>query len=128
MSKEPLLGPAAEAFYLGGEHEGGGAAGRAGGSEIKPPSGGPGRWDPARNAKYSNNAIRTSKYTALTFLPKNLFSQFSKAANAYFLMIVMAQMVDEISITGGKPMNAPPLTLVVLISMLKDAFEDWKRQ
>ena len=36
MSKEPLLGPAAEAFYLGGEHEGGGAAGRAGGSEIKP--------------------------------------------------------------------------------------------
>ena len=126
---------------MGGENEGGGArsgspgagdelrgSAARGASEIKGASGGAPYWDPARNSRYADNSIRTSKYTALTFLPKNLFSQFSKAANAYFLMIVIAQTVPSISITNGKPMNAPPLAVVVLISMLKDAFEDWKRQ
>lgn len=33
-----------------------------------------------------NNKICTSKYTAITFLPKNLFEQFSKPANIYFVV------------------------------------------
>ncbi len=33
-----------------------------------------------------NNRISTSKYTLITFFPKNLLEQFSRAANIYFLV------------------------------------------
>lgn len=33
-----------------------------------------------------NNMISTSKYNLASFLPKNLFLQFSKVANLYFLV------------------------------------------
>jgi hypothetical protein len=36
-------------------------------------------------------------------------------------------MIDLISISEGKPAMAFPLFFVVLISMVKDAFEDYKR-
>jgi magnesium-transporting ATPase (P-type) len=37
------------------------------------------------------------------------------------------QTISLISISGGKPAMAAPLVLVVLVSMVKDAFEDYKR-
>src|SRR6185436_19327238 len=37
--------------------------------------------------KYVSNKIVTSKYTTLTFVPKNLFEQFRRAANMYFLFM-----------------------------------------
>lgn len=39
-----------------------------------------------------NNAIRTSKYNLLTFLPLNLFEQFRRLANAYFLFLLVLQV------------------------------------
>ena len=36
--------------------------------------------------QYPNNAISTSKYNLLTFLPINMLEQFSKLANIYFLV------------------------------------------
>ena len=73
------------------------------------------------------NYIRTSKYTLLSFLPLNLIDQFKKAANIYFLGTCFLQSIKFISITGGTPSNALSLSLVVLVSMVKDAFEDYKR-
>jgi phospholipid-translocating ATPase len=40
-------------------------------------------------AQYSRNKIRTAKYTALSFVPKNLWFQFHNIANIYFLFIVI---------------------------------------
>lgn len=53
--------------------------------------------------------------------------QFSKAPNIYFLLITFMQMIDAISISGGKPAMALPLVCIVTVSMIKDAFEDFKR-
>lgn len=39
------------------------------------------------NITYKANRINTSKYTWITFLPKNLFEQFYRFANLYFLFI-----------------------------------------
>ena len=76
---------------------------------------------------FRDNRIKTSKYTFVTFLPKNLIEQFSKMANVYFLIILGMQCIKKISITGGKPSMALPLSVVILVSMLKDFLEDSKR-
>ena len=75
-----------------------------------------------------NNIVRTSKYTWYNFIFLNLFEQFTKKlANAYFLVIMFMQMIDIISISNGQPAMAPPLIFVVVLSMVKDAYEDYKR-
>ena len=76
--------------------------------------------------RYFNQVI-TSKYTPLNFLPLNLINQFKKAANVYFLIIAFMQTIRSISISNGKPVMAVPLTFVVILSMMKDAYEDYKR-
>ena len=40
-----------------------------------------------------NNKISTSKYTKITFFPKNLFEQFSKLSNAYFLVKLIFSLI-----------------------------------
>ena len=39
--------------------------------------------------QYVNNYIRTSKYTLLSFVPQNLFEQFQRVANLYFLLQIV---------------------------------------
>ena len=36
-------------------------------------------------------------------------------------------MINVISISNGQPAMAPPLAFVVILSMIKDAYEDYKR-
>lgn len=40
-------------------------------------------------AQYARNKIRTAKYTALSFVPKNLWFQFHNIANVYFFFIII---------------------------------------
>ena len=74
-----------------------------------------------------NNKISTSKYTLLTFVPKNLLEQFTKMANMYFLIIGFLQIIKEISTSSGVPVTLFPLSFIIFISALKDLFEDLKR-
>ena len=74
-----------------------------------------------------DNVVITSKYNVFSFLPVNLFQQMSKAANIYFLVITILQTVKVISISNGEPTMLPPLILVILTSMIKDAYEDYCR-
>ena len=74
-----------------------------------------------------NNTVRTSKYNIVTFLPLNILNQFKKMANVYFLIISFMQTIKSISISDGKSVMAVPLVFVIMISMVKDAFEDYKR-
>ena len=41
---------------------------------------------------FSNNQVSTSKYNWFTFLPTNIFIQFSKFANLYFLFLALLQV------------------------------------
>lgn len=75
-----------------------------------------------------DNRIKTSKYTPISFVPKNLFIQFSKVANLYFLIVGIMQMIPQISVSGGFPVIFIPLSIVVGVSGLKDLFEDLKRK
>jgi phospholipid-translocating ATPase len=72
------------------------------------------------------NKVRTSKYTLITFLPKNLFEQFRRVANIYFLALVVLQLF---SIFGAPSAQIGMLPLIAILGMtaIKDGIEDWRR-
>ena len=73
------------------------------------------------------NIICTSKYNCASFIPKNLIEQFSKLPNVYFLLIGFLQMIPQISTSKGVPVIFGPLIFIIILTALKDLFEDLKR-
>ncbi|KAM1170664.1 hypothetical protein ACFX13_021435 [Malus domestica] len=75
--------------------------------------------------RFPGNSISTTKYNFFTFLPKGLFEQFRRVANLYFLTI---SILSTTPISPVHPVtNVVPLSLVLFVSLVKEAFEDWKR-
>lgn len=83
--------------------------------------------EPSKNYGFDNNRVCTTKYNIISFLPMNLFHQFSKTANFYFLIFALLQTVPAVTDTNRQPTIGIPLSLVVLGSMIKDWIEDRKR-
>lgn len=82
--------------------------------------------DQRRGKPYISNFIRSSRYTIWSFLPKQLFFQFSKLANAYFLTVGILQMIPGLSTTGTYT-TIGPLIAFVAISMGKEGWDDYRR-
>lgn len=76
--------------------------------------------------KYYGNHISTTKYNFATFLPKFLFEQFSKYANLFFLFTSIIQQVPNVSPTN-RYTTIGTLTIVLLVSAIKEIMEDLKR-
>ncbi|XP_027829644.1 phospholipid-transporting ATPase IB-like [Ovis aries] len=81
--------------------------------------------EPLRNT-FCKNSISTAKYSMWSFLPRYLYLQFSKAANAFFLFITILQQIPEVSPTG-KYTTLVPLLVILVISGVKEIVEDYKR-
>ncbi|XP_025756640.1 phospholipid-transporting ATPase VD isoform X4 [Oreochromis niloticus] len=75
---------------------------------------------------YKSNAISTTKYTLLTFIPMNLFEQFHRAANLYFLFLTLLNWVPVVE-AFQKEITMIPLLVVLIIIAIKDALEDFRR-
>ncbi|KAF2102775.1 putative phospholipid-translocating P-type ATPase domain-containing protein [Rhizodiscina lignyota] len=75
---------------------------------------------------YPSNKIRTAKYTALTFIPEDLYLQFHNIANMYFLFVVI---LNFFAIFGANnpALNAVPLIVILVVTAFKDGLEDWRR-
>ncbi|KAK5608914.1 Phospholipid-transporting ATPase ID, partial [Crenichthys baileyi] len=73
--------------------------------------------------QYAKNGIKSSKYNIFTFLPLNLFEQFSRLANAYFLFLLILQLIPQISSVPWFT-TAVPLALVLTVTGVKDANDD----
>uniref|UniRef100_A0A671SAN1 Phospholipid-transporting ATPase n=1 Tax=Sinocyclocheilus anshuiensis TaxID=1608454 RepID=A0A671SAN1_9TELE len=73
--------------------------------------------------KYATNSIKTSKYNPFTFLPLNLFEQFQRIANAYFLFLLILQVIPAISSLSWFT-TVVPLVLVLSVTAAKDAIDD----
>lgn len=82
--------------------------------------------DERRGAPYISNVIRSSRYTIWTFVPKQLFFQFSKMANFYFLVIGVLSLIPGFSSTG-KYTQIGPLSAFVSISMGIEGYDDYLR-
>ena len=74
---------------------------------------------------YINNNVSTTKYTRRNFIFKNLYEQFSRMANIYFLVISVLTALpispkDHISLIGT-------FVAVLMVSAAKEAYEDINR-
>ncbi|RUP47458.1 hypothetical protein BC936DRAFT_145711, partial [Jimgerdemannia flammicorona] len=82
--------------------------------------------NPATAKPYSTNSITTARYNVYNFLPKQLYAQFSKVANTYFLFVAVIQMVPGWSPTGQYT-TIFPLALFMSIAMAHEAYDDLRR-
>lgn len=82
--------------------------------------------DERTGRRYINNTITSSRYTLYNFLPRQLFAQFSKLANFYFLCVSILQMIPGLSTTGTYT-TIVPLAFFVMISMAKEGYDDLRR-
>ncbi|MCO5566464.1 hypothetical protein L7F22_020141 [Adiantum nelumboides] len=76
--------------------------------------------------EYSDNKVRTSKYTFLSFIPKNLFEQFHRIAYIYFLLILCLNQIPQLAVFG-RFASLLPLIFVLVVTAVKDGYEDWRR-
>ncbi|CAD8046114.1 unnamed protein product [Paramecium primaurelia] len=73
------------------------------------------------------NTITTMKTTWLTFLPYAFIKQITQPANIYFIVIGILQIIPVTSYTNGVPTIYGPLSMMISISIIKDAFEEYSR-
>uniref|UniRef100_A0A8C3LEX4 Phospholipid-transporting ATPase n=1 Tax=Chrysolophus pictus TaxID=9089 RepID=A0A8C3LEX4_CHRPC len=76
--------------------------------------------------KFCNNHVSTAKYNIITFLPRFLYSQFRRAANAFFLFIALLQQIPDVSPTG-RYTTLVPLLFILAVAAVKEIIEDIKR-
>ncbi|KAJ9428853.1 hypothetical protein QL093DRAFT_2147200 [Fusarium oxysporum] len=82
--------------------------------------------DTRRGLAYVSNSIRTSRYTVWDFIPKQLFFQFSRVGNFYFLCVGIPQMVPGLSTTGSYT-TILPLLFFVMLTIVKEGYDDYRR-
>ncbi|KAM0786967.1 hypothetical protein ACM66B_002385 [Microbotryomycetes sp. NB124-2] len=75
---------------------------------------------------YERNKVRTSKYTLVSFLPKNLSEQFRRIANIYFLALVILQVFPIFGAVNAQ-IGMLPLLAVLGLTAIKDGIEDARR-
>eukprot|EP00162_Nutomonas_longa_P015389 comp22295_c0_seq1/m.53328 comp22295_c0_seq1/g.53328 ORF comp22295_c0_seq1/g.53328 comp22295_c0_seq1/m.53328 type:complete len:1167 (-) comp22295_c0_seq1:215-3715(-) len=80
-----------------------------------------------QSVKFSDNTVKTSKYNIITFLPKNLFEQFRRVANLYFLIIAILQLIP-LGLSPISPITSIlPLGFVLGVTAIKEGIEDVRR-
>ncbi|QEU59569.1 Dnf1/Dnf2 [Kluyveromyces lactis] len=75
---------------------------------------------------YPRNKIRTTKYTPLTFFPKNIAFQFKNVANVYFLVLIIMGFFQIFGV-ANPGLATVPLIVIVVLTAFKDAIEDSRR-
>ncbi|KAF9540200.1 hypothetical protein EC957_004559 [Mortierella hygrophila] len=81
---------------------------------------------PETGKPFVSNAVTTARYTLWDFLPKQLYAQFSKIANVYFLFVASLQMVPGWS-TTGQYTTLVPLVLFLSIAIAHEGYDDLRR-
>eukprot|EP01059_Diplonema_ambulator_P033251 TRINITY_DN6877_c0_g1_i4.p1 TRINITY_DN6877_c0_g1~~TRINITY_DN6877_c0_g1_i4.p1 ORF type:complete len:1050 (+),score=279.10 TRINITY_DN6877_c0_g1_i4:106-3255(+) len=88
--------------------------------------GGVQKWGSSANAGLPDNFIKTSKYEWWNFIFLNLWLQFHKVANLYFLANMCFALIPGVSPVFPVT-TITPLVAVVGVAAARDAYEDWKR-
>ncbi|XP_078483952.1 phospholipid-transporting ATPase ID [Ciona intestinalis] len=76
--------------------------------------------------KYVDNGIKTSHYTWYNFLFINLWEQFHRVVNVYFIFLLVLTFIPAIS-SFNPVTTLIPILIVLAITAVKDAVDDFHR-
>ncbi|XP_032879147.1 phospholipid-transporting ATPase VA isoform X2 [Amblyraja radiata] len=79
---------------------------------------------PAR--PHASNRLKTTKYSVISFLPKNLFEQFHRFANVYFVFIALLNFVPVVGAFQPE-LALAPVVFILAVTAFKDLWEDYRR-
>uniref|UniRef100_A0A5F8GTZ8 Phospholipid-transporting ATPase n=1 Tax=Monodelphis domestica TaxID=13616 RepID=A0A5F8GTZ8_MONDO len=79
-----------------------------------------------REGRKKINQIKTTKYTLLSFLPKNIFEQLHRFANLYFVAIAVLNFFPVVN-AFQPAVGLIPICIIMVVTALKDAWEDLRR-
>ncbi|KAM9376956.1 phospholipid-transporting ATPase VB isoform 2-T2 [Pholidichthys leucotaenia] len=78
------------------------------------------------NRFFPSNGIKTTKYSLLFFIPTNLYEQFHRWANIYFVGLALLNFYPPVN--AFQPEIAViPICIILALTALKDAWEDFRR-
>lgn len=76
--------------------------------------------------RHPDNTVVNSRYTAWNFLPMNLYEQFRKPLNFYFLLVAALQFISIIAPVN--PLSTLlPLLFAFSLTAVKEGYDDLKR-
>ena len=81
----------------------------------------------ARPRTFPTNRENNQKYNIITLLPLVLFHQFKFFYNFFFLVIGLSQFIPALKV-GLMFTYIAPLVFVLLITIVKEAFDDFQRK
>jgi phospholipid-translocating ATPase len=84
------------------------------------------RWKLKNYQKFCSNKITTTKYHIYNFIFKNLWEQFHRWANPYFIFIAGMNWIPALQ-AFSKVLGLVPVTIILALTAMKDAFEDYRR-
>lgn len=77
-------------------------------------------------SRYRDNLVINSRYTLQNFIFKNLYEQFSRPLNFYFLLVAMLQFISVIAPVN--PLSTLlPLLFAFTLTAVKEGYDDVKR-
>eukprot|EP00761_Pharyngomonas_kirbyi_P013462 gb/GECH01013491.1/.p1 GENE.gb/GECH01013491.1/~~gb/GECH01013491.1/.p1 ORF type:complete len:1089 (+),score=243.03 gb/GECH01013491.1/:1-3267(+) len=78
------------------------------------------------DVKFPPNRVKNTKYNVITFVPLVLYEQFKFFFNLYFLIVALSQFIPALKV-GFLFTYVAPLVFVLIVTMIKEAFDDIKR-
>lgn len=75
---------------------------------------------------FPSNKLNNQKYSFISFLPKLLFNEFKYFFNMFFLLIALSQFVPFLKV-GLLVTYVAPLVFVLVVTMIKEAYDDIQR-
>ena len=76
---------------------------------------------------FKKNAVSSARYTWVNLVPKNLFEQFQRSANIWFLAISVLQIIQVDSDPTYSWTTIVPLCILLVFTFSKDAYNDYLR-
>ena len=77
-------------------------------------------------ANFPSNRLNNQKYTLLSFIPLLLYNEFKFFFNMFFLVTALTQFIPSLKV-GLMVTYLAPLLFVLMITMLKEAYDDLQR-
>ena len=81
---------------------------------------------PQSFSHYASNAVKSTKYNLINFLPLSIMLQFTKVINCFYFANMILQMIPSVS-TNFWGFTAVPLAVIIFIGVLKEGLSDYRR-